>query len=94
MATYEAWFNPSDHSYSCGTAERMAEWRTNGALGSDAQFLYSFEAATPEEAYSIHNLRMGWGPYKPLGEPALCPVCGAWFYPEGSGECWKCNSSP
>lgn len=53
--------------------------------------LYELEAATAEEANSIHNLRMGFGPYTPMGEPEPCPKCGAWFYPKGSGQCWHCG---
>ena len=93
MATYEAWWDPSDDSYTCGAARAVAEQLKKGLLSPDAQLLYRFEAATPEEAYAIHSLRMGWGPYVPVGEPAQCPQCGAWFYPEGSNECWRCNSS-
>jgi hypothetical protein len=53
--------------------------------------LFEVSAATGEEAMSIYNLRMGWEPYKPMGEPKNCPKCGGWFYPEGSGECWHCG---
>jgi hypothetical protein len=53
--------------------------------------LWRIEAATPEEALAIHHLRLGFEPYKPMGEPAPCPKCGAIFYPEGSGECWRCG---
>ena len=54
--------------------------------------LFEFEAHTGEEASSIYNLRMGWGPYKPMGTPEPCPKCSAWFYPEGSGDCWRCGN--
>jgi hypothetical protein len=93
MATYEAWWDPADESYTCGTSAGLAEQRKNGLLSPEATLLYSFEAATTEEAYSIHSLRMGWGPYMPLGDPSECPRCGAWFYRDGSGECWRCNTS-
>jgi hypothetical protein len=53
--------------------------------------LFDLEAETGEEASSIYNLRMGFGPYIPMGEPEPCPKCGAWFYPQGSGECWRCG---
>jgi hypothetical protein len=53
--------------------------------------LYAIDAESPEEASAIHNLRMGWGPYKPMGEPAPCSVCGSMYYPQGSAWCWKCG---
>lgn len=53
--------------------------------------LYSFEAATWEEAMAIYALRQGWSPYKPAGEATPCPACGATYYPKGSGECWQCD---
>ncbi len=56
-------------------------------------FLYAIEAATPEEANAIHSLRQGFGPYKPMGEPAECPECGAYYYPDGSGVCWRGHGS-
>lgn len=55
------------------------------------ELLWRIEAATSEEASAIHHLRLGWEPYKPIGEAAPCPKCGAMFYPEGSGECWRCG---
>jgi hypothetical protein len=57
------------------------------------QPLYDFEAATWEEAMSIHNLRQGFGPYMPAGEPEDCPVCGVPYYPDGSGVCWRGHGS-
>lgn len=92
MATWQAWRDPADDSITCGTVAQIAEYRRRGQLGDDAELLYAFEAATYEEAQSIHHLRMGWPPYRPLGAPGECPACGATFYPEGSGECWRCSS--
>jgi hypothetical protein len=57
------------------------------------EFLFVVEAATHEEAAAIYNLRMGFGPYTPMGEPANCPHCDSWYYPQGSGECWQCSGS-
>jgi hypothetical protein len=95
MPVYEAWWDPEGEgveSFACGTADRMREEREKGRLGPNSTLLYSFEAGTFEEAQAIHNLRMGWGPYKPLGDVERCPDCEAWYYPGGSGECWRCNS--
>ncbi len=53
--------------------------------------LFDVEAATWEEAMSIYNLRMGFGPYIPEGDPENCPRCDSFYYPRGSGVCWKCG---
>jgi hypothetical protein len=85
---YEAWecedgtaFFPVEHS---------DEDKNSGAMKL-VRKLFEIEADTGEEASSIYNLRMGFGPYKPMGEPERCPKCGAWFYPKGSGTCWRCG---
>lgn len=90
MASYEAWADPTDSSTTLATREEIAHHRAHGLLSSNAVLLYQFEAATFEEANAIHALRMGWAPYTPGGEAAPCPRCGAVYYPEGSGECWRC----
>jgi hypothetical protein len=92
MATWQAWLDRGDGSITCGTVAQIADYQRRGQLGEDAELLYAFEAATHEEAQSIHHLRMGWAPYRPLGAPGECPSCGAIYYPEGSGECWRCPS--
>lgn len=93
MPTYQAWHDPADNSVTCGTVEQLADYRRRGYFSDRAEFLYSFEAATVEEAQAIHYLRMGWGAYQPVGPAAPCPGCGAWTYPQGSGECWRCDPS-
>ncbi len=90
MAVYEAWDDPDDNAVMCGTTASVEESRSKGLLSENARLLYRFTAATHEEAQSIHSLRMGWGPYQPHGDPSKCPVCDAWYYAEGSGECWQC----
>ena len=92
MPTYEAWHDPDEHVYSCGTTEQMEASRRRGVLGPRSSLLYSFEAGTHEEAQAIHSLRMGWRPYRPEGEPEPCPTCNAFYYPQGSAECWLCRS--
>jgi hypothetical protein len=68
----------------------MEYHRNQGLLGDAAEMLYAFDAATHEEAQAVHHLRMGWEPYKPVGDPANCLACGARYYPDGSGQCWRC----
>ena len=86
--TYEAWetsdgpvFFPSD---------QLAAHQQHSATHL-VKKLFEVEAHTGEEALALYHLRMGWEPYTPAGDPAPCPKCGAWFYPEGSGECWCCG---
>ncbi len=87
---FEAW-QVNDEQLSFASVESVAEQRAKGLIGPDAKLLYVIEADTWEEACAIHYLRAGFGPYKPEGPPNRCPNCGAWFYPEGSGQCWRCG---
>jgi len=73
------------------TAPGEARARSTGQLTASAEFLWEIEAATLEEANAIYHLRMGFEPFIPNGNPEQCPNCAAWFYPEGSGECWRCG---
>jgi len=88
--TYRA-YRESDISTSLYSRESEQDARSKGLLSSDAELLWEIEAHTQEEAAAIYNLRMGFEPYVPTGAPRPCPKCGAWFYPEGSGECWRCG---
>lgn len=67
------------------------EARATGLLKDSAELLWQIEAATLEEALAIYHLRMGFEPYVPQGECQSCPKCTAVFYPEGSGQCWRCG---
>jgi len=53
--------------------------------------LWRVEAGSYEEAMAIRNVRLGYGPYVPLGDSAPCPKCDAMYYPDGSGQCWHCD---
>src|SRR5688572_12171838 len=92
VTTYEGWRDPADGSVLLTTAEEAARERATGLLSADATLAWRFDAATWEEANAIHALRLGWEPYRPVGAPAPCPRCGATYYPEGSGQCWRCRS--
>ena len=87
---YEAWVDVESVTFA--TAEAIEYQKANRLLGHGLKFLYSVEADTPEEAMAIHHIKMGWEPYKPIGEPQKCPKdCGSYFYPKGSGVCPKCG---
>ena len=88
---YEVWKDPADDSVMLATPNNVRRDRSKGLLSPDAELLYKIEAATYEEACAIHYLRMGWAPYSPSGEAASCPKCAAIFYPDSSGECWRCD---
>lgn len=80
---WACWKTEADSSMTFTLAERPGP--EGGVLA------WEIEAATWEEAMAVYHIRMGFEPYKP-GEPAACPVHGNDFvyYPEGSGDCWKC----
>lgn len=71
--------------------ESERQLRSKGLLPADAELLWEIEADTVEEASAIYHLRMGFEPFQPQGDWAPCPKCGAVFYPEGSGQCWRCG---
>lgn len=74
-----------------GQAERE-NLKEKNLLDSSAKLLHVIVADTPEEAMAVHHIKMGWEPYKPMGDPQLCPNnCQSYFYPEGSGICPKCG---
>jgi len=73
-------------------AEGVDDAVKRGLVGEDFTKLWDIYAASSEEASSIHHLRLGHGPYNPIGEPAKCPRgCGAFYYPKGSGQCALCG---
>lgn len=87
---FEAWAD--DIGVSFATNENIMWQQENGLLGKSAKLLHIVHADTHEEAMTEHHSKMGWEPYKPMGEVKLCPKgCGSCFYPEGSGECPKCG---
>ncbi|MCW4238843.1 MAG: hypothetical protein G8D90_04355 [gamma proteobacterium symbiont of Clathrolucina costata] len=87
---YEAWVD--DESVTFATSEAIEYQKAKGLLGNNLKLLHVVEADTPEEAMAVHHIKMGWEPYKPMGEPQLCPNdCGSYFYPEGSGVCPNCG---
>ena len=88
LTRYEAWETEDGAAFF--NSAQIEAMRANPAMRLTKK-LFEIEAATSEEASSIYNLRMGFGPYKPMGEPKPCPKCAAWFYPSGSGECWRCG---
>jgi len=90
MIVFEAWEDP-DGAISLQPAAQVLESQQRGRIAPNARLLYRFGAATWEEANALHYIRQGWAPYRPIGDPAPCPECGAAHYPAGSGQCWRCG---
>ena len=87
---YEAWQDESCIAFA--EAEGIEQDKEKGILSENAELLHRVEAATWEEAMTIHYQKMGWSPYRPQGEAADCPNgCGAKYYPAGSGQCPNCG---
>jgi len=87
MPTWTVWSNPDRSQVSLTHGEGPPTF-ANGTPDPEATtLLWRIEAATYEEAATIHGMRLGYGPYKPLGAAAQCPACSAMYYPEGSGVC-------
>lgn len=91
MPEYQAWFDPENNSVCLATKSESKRHLEIGLMSKESRLLWKFVASTFEEAMSIHNLRSGHGPYVPKGDPEECPTCSSYYYPNGSGECWKCN---
>ncbi len=88
--TYEGW-DDGDGGIALVAATDVERLRATGAISSTARRLHVIEADTFEEAAAVHAIKMGWGAYNP-GPSAPCPQgCGAFVYPECSGECPNCG---
>lgn len=89
---YTAWSNTDGGEITGFTSGEDRPRTNNGDPIWDCVFpVWRVEAGSHEEAMAIYNIRRGFGPYKPLGESAPCPECGAPYYPEGSAQCWNCD---
>ena len=88
---YEAWQYADGAELTFTSPENVARHREMGLMPDDAVLLFAFDADSPEEASAIFHLRMGWEPYKPMGEAQPCPECGRQYYPAGSAWCWQCG---
>ncbi|MFG6433329.1 hypothetical protein [Roseateles sp. LYH14W] len=92
MAIWSVWTNADDSQISLTPGEGPPRFGNGTSDPGATTRLWLIEAATYEEAATIHHLRLGWGTYKPMGEAAPCLRCGALFWPEGSGVC-QCDDA-
>jgi hypothetical protein len=91
LKEYQVWVDKKDGSITCASKESIIDQTSKGLLSKE-DYMFNFFADSFEEAMAIYHLRMGFEPYKPLGEAKLCPNnCGSHYYPEGSGECPNCG---
>jgi len=91
MKVYTAWTDARGSTASLVGGEGPPQDNAGNKLPDCEVFLWRIEAATWEEACAIYHLRMGHGYYKANGPAKPCPKCNSMFYPEGSGECWRCG---
>ena len=90
--TYSAWGEKESEDANCLVEGEGPPCFANGEVDeTSSEFFFKIYAASWEEAMAIYHLRQGWEPYNPNGEPKQCPSCNAIYYPEGSGQCWKCS---
>ncbi len=90
MKRFEVW--QDENGTTLSDEEGIKQLKDKGLFFGEAVLLHVIMADTSEEAMAVHHIKMGWEPYKPAGNPQLCPNnCGSCFYPEGSGECPKCG---
>lgn len=90
--TYECWKTADGSDTTFADKANVEKLKSNGLIPSDAILEYAIEALTSEEASAIHHLRQGFEPYVPMGKAGSCPKCESIFYPESSGDCWRCVS--
>lgn len=83
LKKYSCWHAKDGSQTSFHPGEELHPWDSI----EDFDLAYIIQAETFEEAVAVHYLRMGWSPYKPMGQPIECPNCKNYFY-LGSGECF------
>jgi hypothetical protein len=92
---FEAWSEGHGEKWEAmtlATPDVVGEMMDRGLLSRSALLKFRIEADTIEEAKAVQHIKMGWPPFRPNGKAAPCPnLCGAVYYPEGSGECPNCG---
>ena len=88
---YSAWRSVDGSQTSFWEGEDPPLFANGEPVPGCDKLLWRVEAGSHEEAMAIKNIRLGYGPYVPLGDPAPCPKCSAMYYPNGSAQCWHCD---
>ena len=89
---FECWEDPEDGSVSLLKYGDSELHKAKALLSNRAKVLYTFPAATQDEAMAIHYLRQGLGAYVPTGEYSRCASCGAQSYRLSNAVCWRCGA--
>jgi len=66
MIIFEAWEDETGITFT--TKENIVDLRSKSLISNDAKFLYRIEAASYEEAMTLHHIKMEWEPYIPLNK--------------------------
>lgn len=66
MIIFEAWEDENGITFT--TKENIVDFRSKSLISNDAKFLYQIEAASYEEAMTLHHIKMEWEPYIPLSK--------------------------
>ena len=79
LTKYRAYKSESESCIMVTKAGREDALRQQKMFAEDNILLREIDSHTHEEMMSIHNLRCGFGPSNPTGEPENCPKCSAYF---------------
>jgi hypothetical protein len=66
MKIFEAWEDEDGVTFS--TQKNIGDHKEKGLLAHDARLLHQIEAENYDEAIILHHQKMGWEPYRPMGE--------------------------
>ena len=65
---YELWGTPDRTSLTFTGANSISEYKRQGAIELEAEFVWAVEADSYNEAATLYHEYMGWEPYKPMDE--------------------------
>lgn len=65
---YELWATPDRTSWTFAGADSIENYKAQGAIETDAEFVWAVEADTYDKAMQLHCDYMGYGTYKPMDE--------------------------
>jgi hypothetical protein len=88
---FSAWRSLDGSQTSLWEGDRPPQLANGDVVPGCDVLLWQIEVGSYEEAMAIRNIRLGVGPYVPLGDSAPCPKCGVSYYPSGSAQCWNCD---
>jgi hypothetical protein len=62
--SYELWGTPDRTSLTFSGADAISEYKRQGAIEPEAEFIWAVEADSDNEAMTLYHEHMGWEPYK------------------------------